>query len=217
MMRDKGISPDSFVQAFNPQQVSDAAQDIGKEPSQLTHRDIETMLGEKVSKMKADWVREQAQAQYDAAMEREYKLTESDEFLDGALGDLAAQLKDNKEGREFLKYAIMGRHAFGPERQVYGDDHPLSRRAQPAGDEGLGKIRGWVGGSMKALVTGLKASQAAAIGRAATQSVAAGTVSGNGSNQGAPQNQRRAGHLPTREELQAALDQRIQQREARGG
>lgn len=179
-LREKGINPQQFTAAFGSQ-VQEQAQEQGVSPRELSHQDIEQMLGEKMSKFKADLIREQAQAEHDKAMASEYDELERDDFYSDALGDL----KDSKEGRELLRYAAIGRHLAGTERKEYSDG-PLKGKFGPAGRDGLGSIKNWLGSSFKGIVTGLKAGQAAGIGAAARNGVAAGTVGGGSAGQGAP-------------------------------
>lgn len=204
-LRDKGIDPQQFTAAFSSQ-VQEQAQDQGVEPNQLSHRDIERMVGEKLTAMKADMIREQAQAEHDKAMNSEYDELERDDFYSDALGDL----KDSKEGRELLRYAAIGRHLAGTDRKEYSDG-PLKGKFGPAGRDGLGSIKNWLGSSFKGIVTGLKAGQAAGIGAAARNGVAAGTVGGNSGSQGLPGNtpdKGRPGGLPSKAKLEEALSRR---------
>lgn len=186
-MSSQGIKPSQLAQMFGSQV---AAQSQGS-PENLTKADIESIVGERLSKAQADMIRTAAQKEHDSAIDNEYG-----EFVPEKLKSVLGE-NANEALVELARYAAIGK--YSEVRNQYGDDHPLKGMWGPAGKDGIGNIMGW----LKESATKLQASQSLALGAAARKTPAS-TPGGNGASQGSPsQSSGRPGGLPSREQVEA--------------
>lgn len=192
----KGVNPQALMQAFSA--TDDGEGRTGKEAV----ADVEELLGRKMSEFEKKFVRQQAEKEHNSAMDSELaELTP--ESIKKLLGEDAPAAM-----QEFARYAAIGRHM--ELRQPYEESHPMHGMLKPVGKDGLGTISSWLAETKKALMTAQKTDLAAKIGDAASKSKSNGTVAGS-VPAGPPgnSNNKRPGGLPSKEEVQAAYEQRL--------
>lgn len=187
-MRERGINPRHFPQAFGPQVTEP---DGGDQPR------FDPDAFEK--KLRAELAEERAWESHRSAYESEGKV------IDTLLADLADGDADDFT-RELYRRAL--RDYSWEVREQYPEGHPLHTKAVRALDEAMGKK---AVGYFKDLRTKAQAKKMAAVGAAAGKEAGRAppsTAAGAGGGQGPTKTkEERAGRPPSREQAQARLNE----------
>lgn len=187
---ENGLSPDQLMGIFT-RQVAEQSDD----PAGMSKAQIETMIGETVTKRQADFIRDQAEKQHNAGFAADHQ------------GFVPAKLKAVK-GFEDLDdsaaefYAAAGEGLYYKGLKPYGEDHPLKGQYQPGGAEQLESVYG----KLRAFRDSQRASQTLAIGAAARKGTPSNTPAGSNAGQGKPETNGSGGRPSRRERLEASAE-----------
>lgn len=177
-MTKRGLDPQSFTAAF-----SDAREENpGDGKAQV--KDIEAMLGERLSKFEKDLVMKQAEKEHEAALASEFEQLDKISFGEGV----------PKSYEDILRKAA--KFDWIESRQEYGEDHPLKGRRGPAGGEFFTKTPKSYAEQLQLM----KAEKWADIGKQARQTPASGGVS-TGTGKPAKESDRDENGLPSRDRM----------------
>lgn len=193
-MRDRGIDPANFAKAFEQVKNEDPDQSAA-----LTIKDVERLVGEKMSEAQKKWIREQATKERDGVLSSE---------LDSLSEAQVAKLLGDDVPDPFKKvayFAALGQHISS--RTPYAEDHPLAGELGPVGKDGMETISKFLKESYGNIRTAMEAASAAKIGAAARKP--APSTAGSAAGQGAPtNNNKRPGGLPSKADIEQAYKDR---------